>query len=163
VQRSLSTQHPDYVRFAARPPYGDTKSQGHTKPFTEGPSPYEDGTHFIDPNLNNLVQTGTGNRCPYCPRARWEDLLWFQDVGAFLLVKDQWEGKHSRTAPVSHEQSLSESTVLARQTTVSEDERLEAAFETYDLMSSGYFTHVSPTLFHSGTTHPQLSSCFWCK
>jgi hypothetical protein len=26
----------------------------------------------------------------------------------------------------------------------SEDERLEAAFETYDLMSNGYFTHVSP-------------------
>jgi ribonucleoside-diphosphate reductase alpha subunit len=41
-----------------------------------------------------------------------------------------------------------------------EDERLEAAFETYDLMSNGYFTHASPTLFHSGTSHPQLSSCF---
>ncbi len=37
---------------------------------------------------------------------------------------------------------------------------LEAAFETYDLMSTGHFTHASPTLFHAGTTHPQLSSCF---
>eukprot|EP00804_Cyclotella_cryptica_P002203 CCRYP_018258-RE/>CCRYP_018258-RE protein AED:0.36 eAED:0.36 QI:0/0.5/0.42/1/0.5/0.42/7/0/646 len=35
-----------------------------------------------------------------------------------------------------------------------------SAFETYDLMSRGYFTHASPTLFHAGTTHPQLSSCF---
>lgn len=41
-----------------------------------------------------------------------------------------------------------------------EDACLEAAFETYDMMSQGYFTHASPTLFHSGTTHPQLSSCF---
>ena len=41
-----------------------------------------------------------------------------------------------------------------------EDERLRAAFETYDMMSRGYFTHASPTLFHAGTTHPQLSSCF---
>eukprot|EP00985_Skeletonema_marinoi_P025229 scaffold18321_cov81-Skeletonema_marinoi.AAC.1 len=41
-----------------------------------------------------------------------------------------------------------------------EDANLEAAFETYDLMSRGYFTHASPTLFHAGTTHPQLSSCF---
>ena len=41
-----------------------------------------------------------------------------------------------------------------------EDKWLRAAFETYDLMSEGYFTHASPTLFHSGTTHPQLSSCF---
>jgi ribonucleotide reductase alpha subunit len=37
---------------------------------------------------------------------------------------------------------------------------LLAAFETYDLMSRGYFTHASPTLFHSGTIHPQMSSCF---
>lgn len=38
--------------------------------------------------------------------------------------------------------------------------QLEAAFQTYHLMSQGFFTHASPTLFHSGTTHPQLSSCF---
>ena len=37
---------------------------------------------------------------------------------------------------------------------------LEAAFETYDLMSQGFMTHASPTLFHAGTTHPQLSSCY---
>ena len=41
-----------------------------------------------------------------------------------------------------------------------EDDRLQAAFETYDFMVQGYFTHASPTLFHAGTTHPQLSSCF---
>ena len=41
-----------------------------------------------------------------------------------------------------------------------EDANLQAAFETYDLMSQGYFTHASPTLFHAGTTHPQLCSCF---
>jgi ribonucleoside-diphosphate reductase alpha chain len=37
---------------------------------------------------------------------------------------------------------------------------LEAAIETYDLMSEKYFTHASPTLFNSGTNKPQLSSCF---
>lgn len=41
-----------------------------------------------------------------------------------------------------------------------ENANLKDAFETYDLMSRGYFTHASPTLFHAGTTHPQLSSCF---
>ena len=41
-----------------------------------------------------------------------------------------------------------------------EYQNLMAAFETYDMMSKGYFTHASPTLFHSGTKHPQLSSCF---
>ncbi|EPB85886.1 ribonucleoside-diphosphate reductase large chain [Mucor circinelloides 1006PhL] len=37
---------------------------------------------------------------------------------------------------------------------------LESAFKTYDLMSSKYFTHATPTLFNAGTPKPQLSSCF---
>lgn len=37
---------------------------------------------------------------------------------------------------------------------------LDAAFKTYDLMSQGFFTHATPTLFNAGTPRPQLSSCF---
>ena len=37
---------------------------------------------------------------------------------------------------------------------------LAKALETYDLMSDGWFTHATPTLFNAGTPHPQLSSCF---
>ena len=32
--------------------------------------------------------------------------------------------------------------------------------ETYDMMSEGYYTHATPTLFNSGTRLSQLSSCF---
>jgi ribonucleoside-diphosphate reductase alpha chain len=32
--------------------------------------------------------------------------------------------------------------------------------ETYDALSQGFFIHATPTLFNSGTPHPQLSSCF---
>ncbi|NBS19315.1 MAG: ribonucleoside-diphosphate reductase subunit alpha, partial [Flavobacteriia bacterium] len=39
-------------------------------------------------------------------------------------------------------------------------EDLEAAFDTYELMSKRYFTHATPTLFNSGTPKPQMSSCF---
>ena len=37
---------------------------------------------------------------------------------------------------------------------------LDAALETYELMSKKYFTHATPTLFNAGTPKPQLSSCF---
>ncbi|TPX32915.1 ribonucleoside-diphosphate reductase [Synchytrium microbalum] len=37
---------------------------------------------------------------------------------------------------------------------------VEAAIETYNMMSERLFTHASPTLFNAGTPHPQLSSCF---
>ena len=39
-------------------------------------------------------------------------------------------------------------------------EDIDAAIETYNLMSEKWFTHASPTLFNSGTPRPQLSSCF---
>lgn len=34
------------------------------------------------------------------------------------------------------------------------------ALELYDLMSQGFYTHATPTLFNSGTRRPQMSSCF---
>lgn len=37
---------------------------------------------------------------------------------------------------------------------------LEAAIETYNLLSEKWFTHASPTLFNAATPRPQLSSCF---
>lgn len=39
-------------------------------------------------------------------------------------------------------------------------EDIEAAIETYNLLSERYFTHASPTLFAAATPRPQLSSCF---
>ncbi|XP_067620893.1 ribonucleoside-diphosphate reductase large subunit [Eurosta solidaginis] len=39
-------------------------------------------------------------------------------------------------------------------------EDIDAAIETYNLLSERYFTHASPTLFAAATRQPQLSSCF---
>ncbi|MFK7971785.1 MAG: ribonucleoside-diphosphate reductase subunit alpha [Bacteroidia bacterium] len=39
-------------------------------------------------------------------------------------------------------------------------EDIEAAIETYELMSQRWFIHATPTLFNAGTPKPQLSSCF---
>ncbi len=37
---------------------------------------------------------------------------------------------------------------------------IQGAIKTYNLMSEGWFTHATPTLFNSGTPKPQMSSCF---
>jgi ribonucleoside-diphosphate reductase alpha subunit len=37
---------------------------------------------------------------------------------------------------------------------------IASAIKTYNLMSEGWFTHATPTLFNSGTPKPQMSSCF---
>ena len=39
-------------------------------------------------------------------------------------------------------------------------EDLDAAIETYELMSQKWFTHATPTMFNAGTPCPQMSSCF---
>ncbi len=37
---------------------------------------------------------------------------------------------------------------------------IEKVIETYDLMSTGYFIHATPTLFNAGTPRPNMASCF---
>jgi ribonucleoside-diphosphate reductase alpha subunit len=37
---------------------------------------------------------------------------------------------------------------------------LSALRETYDLLSLGFYTHATPTLYAAGTPHNQMSSCF---
>lgn len=39
-------------------------------------------------------------------------------------------------------------------------EDIDAAIETYQMLSEKWFTHATPTLFNAGTPKPQLSSCF---
>ncbi|ESP88130.1 ribonucleoside-diphosphate reductase subunit alpha [Candidatus Halobonum tyrrellensis] len=41
-----------------------------------------------------------------------------------------------------------------------EGEREARAVEFYEALSTRRFIHSTPTLFHAGTTHPQLSSCY---
>lgn len=39
-------------------------------------------------------------------------------------------------------------------------EDIDAAIETYNLLSEKWFTHASPTLFNAATPRPQLSRYF---
>jgi ribonucleoside-diphosphate reductase alpha chain len=43
---------------------------------------------------------------------------------------------------------------------INEDDRNERALEFYDLISNLLYVPSTPTLFHAGTSHPQLSSCY---
>ena len=43
---------------------------------------------------------------------------------------------------------------------IAEDHPNERALEFYDLMSQMLYVPSTPTLFHAGTAHPQLSSCY---
>ena len=163
---SMATQHVLYARLAAR----ITLSQNHknTPPtFSECIQDLNNQTKYIDPAIVDLVERRGEDINQQIHHDRDMDLTYFgfktlersyllrTDAGTILerpqyLMMRVALGIHcslgaNDNAPITREE---------------EDVRLQAAFQTYHLMSQGYFTHASPTLFHSGTTHPQLSSCF---
>jgi len=174
---SLSTQHPDYARLAARICISSAQKITPST-FSEAVAQlYEDGKGFIDARIGQLVKRRGREIDERIVHDRDFDLTYFGYKTlerAYLLKTDKGElverpqyllmrvalGIHcGRRIDDDTDGSLG-TDALPAQTQEQEDADLEAAFETYDMMSQGYFAHASPTLFHSGTTHPQLSSCF---
>lgn len=159
---SMSTQHPDYARLAAH----ILIDQNHKMtPATFSGSIetlYDNGKGFIHQNIAHLVRRRSAEIDARIVSGRDVDLLTYF---GFKTLERSYLLKSDDGMVVERPQYLLMRVALGIHCSdigsdASEDECLQAAFETYDMMSQGYFTHASPTLFHSGTTHPQLCSCF---
>ena len=164
---SMSTQHPDYARLAARIcATANHKSTPST--FSEAVLILnEDGKGFVNNEIADLIRRRGQEINDRIVLERDLELTYF----GFKTLERSYLLKLDENTILERPQYLWMRVALGihcckggdRDTPFSEEEEdanLKAAFETYDLMSRGYFTHASPTLFHAGTTHPQLSSCF---
>ena len=158
---SMGTQHPDYGRLAAR----ICASHNHKmtpKTFSESIRKlFNNGNGFVCPKLVELVER-RGKEID-------DKIMHEKDMGytyfGFKTLERSYLLKTEKGEVVERPQYMIMRVALgihccSTQEGNDEDANLEAAFETYNMMSKGYFTHASPTLFHSGTIHPQLSSCF---
>lgn len=179
---SMATQHVLYSRLAAR----ILVSQNHKytpTTFSDAIRTLDERTSYIDPQIVDLVRRRGDEINSQIRNDRDMEMTYFGFKTldrSYLLRTDQGQVLERpqylmmRVALGIHCTGVNCTTTSGTGTTIDddndgnslrlsreeEDRRLEAAFETYHLMSQGYFTHASPTLFHSGTTHPQLSSCF---
>ena len=158
---SLSTQHPHYARLAARILVTQNHKQTPNTFSQAVQQLFDDGRGFIDPQLCELVQRRAAEVDAQIHHERDLEMTYF----GFKTLERAYLLKTDDGVVVERPQYLMMRVALGihccgHDADSSEDERLQAAFETYHLMSRGLFTHASPTLFHSGTTHPQLSSCF---
>jgi ribonucleoside-diphosphate reductase alpha subunit len=159
---SMATQHPLYARLAAR----ISVAQNHkiTPPtFSASIQALNDQTGYIASDIVELVEQRAEEFNAEIVNDRDLEMTYFgfktlersyllrTDAGV-VLERPQY--LMMRVALGIHCKNLKGTTQEQQ------EERLQAAFQTYHLLSQGYFTHASPTLFHSGTTHPQLSSCF---
>jgi ribonucleoside-diphosphate reductase alpha subunit len=156
---SMSTQHPDYAKLASR----ICISHNHKvtpASFSEAIKIlYDDGNGFIHNKIADLVHRHADDINAKVNSTRDFSLTYF----GFKTLERAYLLRTERGLVVERPQYLLMRVALGIHCFLgnkSEEESLQEAYETYDLMSRGYFTHASPTLFHAGTIHPQLSSCF---
>jgi ribonucleoside-diphosphate reductase alpha chain len=154
---SLASQHPDYSRLAARICVDDLHRSTKTQ-FSEVITDLRD---YIDPEsrkhapliseevyavimenaeiLDNHINYGRDHNYDY---------FGFKTLERSYLLK------------LNGEVAERPQHMLMRVSVGIHHGNIEKALKTYDLMSEGYFTHATPTLFNSGTPKPQMSSCF---
>ncbi|MDA8020722.1 MAG: ribonucleoside-diphosphate reductase subunit alpha [Thermoanaerobaculia bacterium] len=84
--------------------------------------------------------------------------LEFQYLGIQTLYERYFLRKDERVAELPQTFWMRVAMGLALQE--DESQRTDWAIEFYELMSQRRFVASTPTLFHSGTDHPQLSSCY---
>ena len=154
---SLASQHPDYSRLAARICVDDLH-RSTKETFTEV---ITDLREYIDPESNKhapliseevyeIIMANAdllNNHIDYS-RDHNYDYFGFKTLERSYLLK------------LNGEVAERPQHMLMRVAVGIHHTNLEKALHTYDLMSQGYFTHATPTLFNSGTPMPQMSSCF---
>ena len=156
---SMATQHIMFSKLAAR----ILVSQNHKitpKSFSEGIDRLDKETGYINPEIVKFVRRHGNILNDNIVHERDSDLTYF----GFKTLERAYLLKGDDGRPIERPQYMLMRVALgihcSNTTEDTEEQALEAALETYHHMSQGYFTHASPTLFHAGTTHPQLSSCF---
>jgi len=157
VAASMTTRHPDFAQLAARIAVSNLHKNT-TKSFSET---MRDLYEYVNPKTNLhsplladdvfeiiMANASTLDSSIIYDRDFGYDYFGFKTLERSYLLRINgkvWERPQH---------------MLMRVAVGIHKEDLEAAIETYDLMSKRYFTHATPTLFNSGTPKPQMSSCF---
>ncbi|MCU0428816.1 MAG: ribonucleoside-diphosphate reductase subunit alpha [Cytophagaceae bacterium] len=157
VAASMTTKHPDYAVLAARIAISNLHKET-SKSFSNTMK-----------RLYTYVDPKTGENAPMISKEVYEfirkhaalldssiiyDRDYNYDYFGFKTLEKSYllrvDGK-----PVERPQHM-----LMRVACGIHYNDIDAAIETYNLMSEKWFTHATPTLFNAGTPKPQLSSCF---
>jgi len=160
---SMTSIHPDYALLAAKLAIS-TLHKDTSKLFSE-----------TTKKLYNFINPETGKHAPLVSKEYYDIVMKYKDIfdGAILHMKDeQFDYFGFKTLEKSYllkiyDEKINDYVVAERpqylfmRTAIGiHGDDIESALKTYELISDGYFTHATPTLFNAGTTRPQLASCF---
>lgn len=154
---SLTTSHADYAILAARIVVSNLHKET-KKAFSE-----------VIYDLYHMVDAATGEKSPIISDFHYKVVM---DNAARLnsaIIYDRDFGynyfgfktlEKSYLLKINGKIAERPQHMLMRVAVGIHGEDIDAAIETYNLLSEKYFTHASPTLFAAATRRPQLSSCF---
>ncbi|XP_038674125.1 ribonucleoside-diphosphate reductase large subunit [Scyliorhinus canicula] len=154
---TMTTKHPDYAILAARIAVSNLHKET-KKVFCE-----------VMEDLFNYVNPLTHNRSPMISKETLDIVLENKDRLNSAIIYDRdfsynFFGfktlERSYLLKVNGKVAERPQHMLMRVAVGIHKRDIDAAIETYNLLSERWFTHASPTLFNAGTNRPQLSSCF---
>ena len=153
----LTTQHPDYSRLAARITASNLQKNtdasfsgvmdrlhAYKNPKTGKPAP------LVSDEVHEIIMS---NKERLDGALQYERDLEYDYFGFKTLEKSYLLRMHGKVAERPQQ-------MLMRVAIGIHKRDLDAAVETYELMSQRWFTHATPTMFNAGTPQPQMSSCF---
>jgi len=154
---SLTTKHPDYAILAARIAVSNLHKNT-KKSFSE--------TIY---DLYNYINPKTGQKAPLVAEDVYQIVMENADrLDSGIIYNRDYEYDYFGFKTLERAYLLKLNNKVAERPQhmimrvavgIHKDD-IDAALETYELMSEKWFTHATPTLFNAGTPKPQLSSCF---
>jgi ribonucleoside-diphosphate reductase alpha chain len=157
IAATMTTTHPDYAKLAARISVSNLHKNT-KKVFSE-----------VMEDLYTYVNPRTGKKAPLLSDEVYKIIKKNADLLDSTLIYNRdfnydYFGfktlERSYLLKLNGEIAERPQHMLMRVAIGIHMDDLDAAIETYELMSKKYFTHATPTLFNSGTPKPQMSSCF---
>eukprot|EP00934_Nitzschia_sp_Nitz4_P004663 Nitzschia sp. Nitz4//scaffold33_size148984//118528//121159//NITZ4_002944-RA/size148984-processed-gene-0.144-mRNA-1//1//CDS//3329548475//4653//frame0 len=154
---SFATQHPDYSILAARISVSNLHKET-TDKFSD-----------LTENFYNYIHPKTGQPASLVAQSYYDTVMNNKDVlNAAIRTERDFEYDYfgfktlekSYLLKMNGQIAERPQMMLMRVALGIHGDDIERVLETYDLLSSKYFTHATPTLFNAGTENPQMSSCF---
>ena len=157
VAAAKTTEHPDYALLASRIAVSNLHKET-KKSFSEVMS---DLYHYIDPKTGlpapllaeDVYKIVQENRELLDSSIIYDRDFKYDYFGFKTLVR-------SYLMKLDHKIAERPQHMLMRVSLGIHKNDIPSAIVTYNLMSEGWFTHATPTLFNAGTPKPQMSSCF---
>ncbi|CAG5126241.1 unnamed protein product [Candidula unifasciata] len=154
---TMTTKHPDYAILAARIAVSNLHKES-KKVFSDAMA-----------DLYNWINPKTGKHSPMISKETFDIIMKNADRLNSAIIYDRdysynYFGfktlERSYLLKINGKVAERPQQMLMRVSVGIHENDIDAAIETYNLLSEKWFTHASPTLFNAGTNRPQLSSCF---